>query len=178
MVPSEVIDTNVLTIASAVDAGWVHPRIPLAERRLVLAVLRWVMKFRDSRDRHLVMDYAQTILAEYKSPRNMPEHGLYGRQVVQHKFDTGAIHFVELTYWNNGSERVACLPEEVEVLIHDLGDRKMVAAAYEAGAILVNACDSDWTNPEEVEALELLGISLVQVLTDEERSHCRSHESD
>lgn len=51
----------------------------------------------------------------------------------------------------------------------------MVAAAYKASAILVNAYDSDRTEPGEAQALEMLGIPLAQVLTDEERSHCRDN---
>lgn len=169
----EVIDTNVLTIASAPAAGWVHPRIPLAELRLIDKVFRWVKAFRDDPTRHIVLDLGGTIDAEYKSPQNMPEFMMYGRQVIAHKFQTCAVHMVELEYWNNGDERVARLPPEIEALIHDLGDRKMIAAACTAGATLVNACDSDWTAPGESEALALLGIELTQILTDDERTHCR-----
>ncbi len=170
---SEVIDTNVLTIASAPEANWVHPRIPLRERQLIFKVLQWVMAFRNDESRHLVLDRGGTILEESRSARNMPQFEHYGRRVVQHKIDTGAVTWVELTYWLNGAERVARLPEEVEQLVHDLGDRKMIAAAFEADARLVNACDSDWSNPDETEALRLLAIELVQILTDDEREHCR-----
>lgn len=169
----EVVDTNVLTIASAPMAGWGHPRIPLAELALVQKVFDWVRVFRDDVERQLVMDLGQTIHEEYKSRGNMPEFGHYGRQVVQHKFSTGATHWVELEYWNNGDERVARLRPEVEALVHDLGDRKMIAAAAAAGGPIVNACDSDWTNANEQRALQLMAVELVQVLTDDERSHCR-----
>jgi hypothetical protein len=170
----EVIDTNVLTIASAPSEDWFHPRIPLSELRLVFKVLQWVQAFGAAVGRHLVMDVGGTILEEYGSARNMPDHGMYGRQVVQAKFDRGQVHFVDLTYWNNGFERVAHLPKEVEALVHDLGDRKMLAAAYEASAQLVNACDGDWTEPPVVQALDLLELRLVQVLSDAERVHCRT----
>lgn len=170
---SLVIDTNVLTIASAPLAGWVHPRIPLAELALVDKVFNWVKAFREDADRELVMDCGKAILDEYLSPRNMSEFNHYGRQVVQHKFSTGCTHWVTLEYWNNGSERVARLPEAAEALMHDLGDRKMVAAAAAAQASIVNASDSDWSNDKERRALELMGVEVVQILTDAERAHCR-----
>lgn len=174
----EVVDTNVLTIASAPMANWVHPRVPLSELALIHKVFEWVKQFREDADRHLVMDVGQTILEEYQARGNMPEFCHYGRQVVQHKFSTGATHWVELTYQNNGDERVACLPADVEALVHDLGDRKMIAAAAAAQAPIVNACDSDWSNDNEQRALERMGVQLVQVLTDDERVHCLGRRHD
>jgi hypothetical protein len=165
-----VIDTNVLTIASAPHAKWVHPRIPLADLEAVNKVFEWVKAFRDDATRHLVMDYEQSILDEYRSVKNMPEFMHYGRQVVHHKVTTGAMVLVALDYQFNGTERVARLPAEVEALMHDLGDRKMVAAAAAAGAPIVNASDADWTNESEKKALELMEVDLVQLLTDEERA--------
>jgi hypothetical protein len=169
----EVLDTNVLTIGSAPLADWVHPRIPLSEKRLVQKVFQWLRAFREDPTRHLVMDDEQTILTEYKTRRNMPEFTHYGRQVVQHKISTGATCWVTLEYWANGDERVARLPAEIEALLHDLGDRKMVAAAVAAKAPIVNACDSDWTHENERRALDMMGVKVVQILTDEERDDCR-----
>jgi len=77
---SEVIDTNVLTIATAPTENWVHPRIPLRELKLILKVFEWVRTFRENDNRKLVMDCGKTILEEYSSRRNMPSHGLYGRR--------------------------------------------------------------------------------------------------
>ena len=167
---SEVVDTNVLTIGSAPMDGWVHPRIPLAERALIQKVFAWVRAFREDASRHLVMDQEQTILKEYKSRGNMPDFGHYGQRVVQHKFSTGAVTWVDLEYWNNANERVARLPMEVEALVHDLGDRKRIAAA--AQAPIVNACDSDWSHPKEQRALERMGVEVVQISSDDEREHC------
>ena len=99
---------------------------------------------------------------------------MYGRRVVQHKFDRGALCPVRLEYLKDGEKLVARLPPEIEDLVHDNDDWKMIAAAFEANAPLVNACDSDWSNPAEIEALATLGIQLVQILTDEERQFCRS----
>ena len=72
----------------------------------------------------------QTIRKEYE--RNLPKES-YGRRVMIDKFTTGSIDFVHLTYWSNGEERVAHLPEpRLDRNFHDLGDRKLVAAAYQA----------------------------------------------
>ena len=171
----EVVDTNVLTIASAPSMNWVHPRIPLAELRLVMKVLRWVQDFRADDERRIVLDVpGHAILSEYKSQRNMPDTSAYGRQVLQHKFDRGLVRIVELQYLRDGEKLVAKVPDEVAELVHDNDDWKMLAAAFLASAPLVNACDSDWSNPAEQQALALLGVKLEQILTDEERAQCRS----
>ena len=170
---AEVIDSNELTIATAYPQGWSHPDIPLRDASLVKKVFDWVREFREDTTRLLVVDFPeQTIMKEYRSPRNLPKHEYYGRQVIQHKFDTGAICPVQLEYWNNGDEKVAVVPEQVVDLLHDLGDRSKVAAAFEADAPIVNACDSDWAQPNEQQALQMLGIELIQILTDVERRQC------
>lgn len=172
--PAEVIDSNVLTIATAIPEGWAHPAIPLRDVQLVWKVFDWVRAFRDDQSRQLVLDHpGETIMKEYRSPRNLPRSEYYGRQVIQHKIDTGAICHVQLNYWNNGDEQVAELPVEISELIHDLGDRSKVAAAFEAKAPIVNACDSDWSQANELQALDLMGVRLIQILTDDERRQCR-----
>ncbi len=114
----------------------------------------------------------QTILIEYRN--NLPDARLFGRRVVQHKFDTGALEPVGLTYWNNGAERVADLPDSAaDPYIHDLGDRKMVAAAFAANAPIYNATDGDWTEPNVAIGLEMLGVTVHELLTEEERHACK-----
>lgn len=166
----KVIDTNVLTVATGAMEGWSRPRIPVDDVRIIQKVYSWVKSFRESSD-VLVLDCDWTIQKEYRA--NMRSSQMYGRQVVQAKFDRQEVHYVQLEYWDNGNEKVAKLPEEVEALLHDLGDRKMVAVASKAGAVLVNATDSDWSNDAEQQALSQLGIDLEQVLTDAERDKCR-----
>jgi hypothetical protein len=174
--PSEVIDTNVLVVGTAAEEGWTRPRVPTSDVAVHQRVYRWLNDFRDDRSRLLVMDFQRkTILEEYQ--RNLPRSEHYGRRIVQHKFDTGCIHPVDFDYWANGTEWVAELPTEVTELFHDLGDRKMVAAAFNAGATLVNATDGDWTEAAPVRGLELLGITLVQLLTAAERAACQQAET-
>jgi len=171
--PGEVVDTNVLVVATASEQGWRHPRVPVDDLAVQRRVYEWLRAFREDADRMFVLDFPQrTILAEYQ--RNL-DAAHYGRRVIQHKIDTGACQIVGLEYWMNGNEHVAVLPDEVTHLLHDLGDRKLVAAAFSASAPIVNAADSDWTEAKVVEALELLGVTVVQLLSDDERAACRAH---
>ena len=170
--PSEVIDTNVLVVATAEITGWQRPRIPTDDPLVRRRVFDWVRTFRNDVARQLVLDRGRTILAEYRN--NLPDHGHFGREVIQHKWDTNGIHFVELTYWANGSELVADLPPEVDKYFHDLGDRKMVAAAFNASAPLVNCTDGDWAEAGPAEGLRILGIRVVQLLTEAEIAACQS----
>ena len=118
-----------------------------------------------------MMDFPKrTILKEYKD--NL-RHEHFGRRVVQHKFDTGRMKIVDLTYWSNGDELVADLPEHCVDNFHDLGDRKMVAAAAAANAPIVNATDSDWTEAAVISGLDKLGVSIKQLLTEAERRACK-----
>lgn len=170
--PSEVVDTNVLVIATAAEQGWTRPRVPTEDIAVQQRVFQWLREFRLDVDRLLVMDLPErTILLEYKSNLSS-DH--FGRRVIQHKFDTGALCVVGLTYWNNGEELVADLPDqEADQYFHDLGDRKMVAAAFFADAPIVNATDGDWTEEAVVAGLELLGVKIVQILTEDERRACK-----
>lgn len=63
---------------------------------------------------------------------------------------------------------MAHLPSEVVDLVHDLGDRKIVAAAFNAAAPIVNAADSDWSDPRVQVALSQLGVTVIQLLTPSE----------
>ena len=171
--PNEVNDTNVLMLGTAAEAGWSRPRVPIDEPAVLQRVHRWLTEFRQDPTRLLVIDFAEkTILVEYFRAGNMPTRDLYGRRIVQHKFDTGAIRDVDLTYWYNGSEAVADLPPEIADLVHDLGDRKLIAAAMNSGANIFNATDSDWTEPNVCRALELAGVRVVQLLSEAELRAC------
>lgn len=173
--PGEVVDTNVLVLASALEEGWSRPRVPTSDLRVFQRAFEWLSAFRADGERPLVMDLPQrTIWGEYA--RNVaPEH--YGMRVVQAKWDAGCLQIVQLQFEANGAELVAVLPPEVAEGIHDLGDRKMVAAAFEASAPIVNAADSDWEHPTVSAALALLGVEVVQLLTREQREGCKPRSS-
>lgn len=161
----EVIDTNVLRVASAQESGRIET--PVTDQAVLHRVYEWVKDFHKDRNRKLVMDLHQTIREEYS--RKLPKES-YGRRVMIDKFTTNSVHYVQLTYWNNGAERVAHLPDpKLDGNFHDLGDRKIVAAAHQAGAPIVNATDGDWTEPLVEAGLRELGIEVIQLLSEQER---------
>ncbi len=170
--PAEVVDTNVLVLATAAEQGWTSPRVPTDDTAVLAKVFQWASAFRGDASRQLVMDFPRkTILLEYKN--NLPDFQCFGRRVVQHKFDTGALSIVDLDYWMNGNEAVAVLPTDTDRYFHDLGDRKMVAAASKAVAPIVNATDGDWTEPDVVAGLRALGVTVIELLDADERRACR-----
>lgn len=167
----EVVDTNVLRVSSVLESP--EPiETPVTDPVVLQRVYEWVKAFRNDRRRRLVMDIpGETIRREYT--RNLPERS-YGHRTLIDKFKTGAVEYVPLTYWNNGNERVAHLPDpSLDAYFHDLGDRKMVAAAHGAGAPIVNATDGDWTEPQVAAGLARLGVRVVQLLTEDERRAIR-----
>lgn len=168
--PSEVVDTNVLRVASVLGSAAIDT--PVTDRAVLQRVYEWVKGFRDDRRRRLVMDAPeQTIRVEYT--RNLPKES-YGRRVMIDKFTTGSVDYVQMTYWSNGTERVAHLPDAaLDANFHDLGDRKMVTAAHGAGAPIVNATDGDWTEPDVQAGLQQLGIEVIQLLNEQERQVLR-----
>ncbi|HBL31432.1 MAG TPA: hypothetical protein DD490_31795 [Acidobacteria bacterium] len=169
--PGEVIDTNVLRVASVLESTEAI-ETPVTDKDVLHRVFEWLKDFRQDRDRRLVMDHPErTIWKEYD--RNLPRES-YGRRVMVDKFTTGSVEFVSLTYWSNGSERVAHLPDpKLDDHFHDLGDRKMIAAAYGASAPIVNATDGDWSEPHTAAGLRALGIEVIQLLTEPERRALR-----
>lgn len=168
---NEVVDTNVLRIASAHEFPE-RIAIPVKDDAVIARVHRWLREFHGDDGRRLVLDAPrQTIREEYHN--NLPKES-YGRRVIVEKFSRNAVEIVGLTYWNNGFEHVADLPDPaLDRHFHDLGDRKLVAAAYVADAPIVNASDGDWTEPATAEGLKALGIEVVQLLSEEERRACR-----
>jgi hypothetical protein len=166
--PGEVVDTNVLHLATAETLGWQRPRVPVDDPAVLRRVHDWLTTFRKDEQRLLVMDLPeQTIFREY---RNKLEDSHYGRRVVQAKIDQGAIYYVTLQYWKNGDELVAELPDEVVEFFHDVGDRKIVAAAWYGDAAIVNAADGDWDDAVVAEGLRRLGVRVKQLLDPEERA--------
>ena len=85
---AEVIDTNVLFVATSAHGGARVPDVPTDDPAVLHRVVEWLVAFRADPDRRLVIDFPErTILLEYQG-KLRPEH--FGRQVVQHKIDTGA----------------------------------------------------------------------------------------
>lgn len=143
-----VVDTNVLIAASAGNPQQHRPIEATPEDPILrLAVWQWLKAFKES-DSRLVLDGAGRIFEEY---RHQLGFGDYGHQVVLHKWSTCASDVVEIAYDTDGN---AVLPADLQPVVHDLADRKMVAACAEAirvhGACWIAfAGDTDWHGWEQ-----------------------------
>ena len=138
-----VVDTNVLIAASAADPT--HPKdidATPTDPALRLRVWGWLEEFRSSAAR-LVLDSDLRIYEEYTNKLGFNDFGL---QVVMHKWSTAATDDVAVEY---DAEGHGVLPVSLAPVIHDLADRKMVAAALGAAqtigvAPIAFAGDTDW----------------------------------
>lgn len=143
----KLVDTNVLIVASAEhpESPFASHQTPLEDPALRRQVLDWLIDFEDSRYKLLLHPM---IFAEYCKKLGDQD---YGRQVIMLKMQT--CQYVELTADENGD---ALIPDEnLQKAIHDAADRKWVAASLKAteegfASEIVNACDTDWLEWEEV----------------------------
>ena len=143
-----VVDTNVLIAASAADPT--HPKdidATPTDPALRLHVWEWLEQFRSSAAR-LVLDTDNRIYEEYTNKLGFNDFGL---QVVMHKWSTAATDDVTVEYDTDGH---GVLPVSLAPVIHDLADRKMVAAALGAAqtigvAPIAFAGDTDWHGWED-----------------------------
>ena len=144
-----VVDTNVLIAASAVDPAHSHDiGAEPADPGQRLLVWKWLDEFANS-DAHLVLDQQGQIFEEYHHKLSFDDYGL---QVMLHKWDRGAVDMVDLAYDHDGN---AVLPYEIGCVVHDMADRKMVAAALAAQEVFGECCiafagDTDWYDWETI----------------------------
>lgn len=161
MKPRYVIDTNVLIAASAAD-----PRNPSdidatpRDPELRDKVLQWLIDFQAS-DSRLVLDGEGRIFEEY---RRKLSYDSFGVQLLMERFSRCAYDYVDVAYDGHGYGE---LSTELSDVVHDLEDRKMVAAAigaidmYGAGCIAF-AGDTDWHGWED--ALRAVGLDLEPII--------------
>lgn len=156
-----VVDTNVLIAASAADP--VNPKDIDAtppDPALRLQVWEWLETFRAS-ESNMVLDTESKIYEEYNNKLGFNDFGI---QVVMHKWSTAAVDTVNVVYDSAGH---GVLPISLTPIVHDLADRKMVAAALEAkrlygDAPVAFAGDTDWHEWED--ALKLHGVALEPII--------------
>lgn len=138
-----VVDTNVLIAASAAD-----PTSPKdidatpSEPEQRMAVLEWLTCFQNSSS-HMVLDKAGGIYNEYSNKLGFNDYGI---QVVMHKWSTAEVDNVQVEYDEHGH---GILNEELNSIVHDEADKKMVAAALESHVKFGEGCvafagDTDW----------------------------------
>lgn len=156
-----VVDTNVLIAASMAD--------PAAQRNidttpedpaLRLQIWQWLADFENS-DARLILDSAGKIKEEYDHKLGFNDYGI---QVVIHKWSTAAVDNVDIEYDRDGH---AVLQPELAAVVHDLADRKMVAAALAAQqhygeSAIAFAGDTDWHDWEQ--ALHDAGLYLEPII--------------
>jgi hypothetical protein len=145
MSPRYVVDTNVLIAASAGDP--VRPKdidATPSDPDLRRQVWVWLDQFCNS-DARMVLDTEGKIYEEYTNSKWLGFND-FGIQVVMHKWSTAATDDVHVEYDADGN---GVLPASLVSVIHDLADRKMVAAALEAVRVfgqapVAFAGDTDW----------------------------------
>ncbi|RDE04459.1 hypothetical protein DVW87_16220 [Sphingomonas aracearum] len=143
-----VVDTNVLIAASAADP--VTPADIAAtptDPALRLAVWQWLDAFERSESR-FVFDTENRIWDEYNNKLGYTDFGI---QVVMSKWSKCAVDSVVVDYDEHGHGE---LPATLASVIHDLADRKMVAAALVSHTEFGEGCvafagDTDWHDWEE-----------------------------
>ncbi len=158
-----VVDTNVLIAASAVfplsgSAAIATPTDPELRQR----VHDWLLEYKMS-DTRMVLDSEGKIQDEYKKNMGFNDFGL---QVVIHKYSTCAVDLVDVLYDDDGN---GFLNEPLATVVHDLSDRKMIAAALETvvlpqGCAIANSGDTDWY--DWVIPLLLVDIEVEQIIED------------
>ena len=151
-----IIDTNVLLVASARDPNSPFADCNQATPQQQQIVLDWLMAFRTDRQRQVVIDQPFKIWEEYHNKMTGQDIGL---MVVMEKLQFA--RFVDIAFDDNGH---ACLPADLEEVVHDRSDRKFVAAALSAGgqSTIVNAVDTDWCDWQK--ALERHGIVVTHLI--------------
>jgi hypothetical protein len=169
-----VVDTNVLIAASAADPT--HPKDIDAtpeDPSLRKQVWEWLDSFNTSPSR-LVLDTEMKIFDEYQNKLGFNDFGI---QVVINKWSTAATDDVTVSYDADG---YGVLPASLTAVIHDLADRKMVAAALEATSLygvapVAFAGDTDWHGWED--ELTKYGVELHPIIEAWSRAKFESKKS-
>lgn len=168
-----LVDTNVLIAASAAMArrkGMAllahHREVSPADPALQEQVLRWLEGFAAS-PAHLVLDLAGAINIEYHHKLDFHDYGI---EVVMSKLYRDEVDRVQVDYDRDGA---GLLPQPLDEVVHDLADRKMVAAALQALALpgssaVVFAGDTDWHDWES--ELTRTGLTLLPLIPDWSRT--------
>lgn len=161
MKPRYVVDTNVLIAASAADPTNpadidATPDDPVVRHQVWL----WLDDFSTS-DSRLVLDSDSEIYDEYRHKLGFNDFGI---QVVMHKWNTMAVDNVDLLPRNDS---YSVMPASLTAVVHDVADRKIVAAALTAEGThgecpIAFAGDTDWHEWES--SLNDHGVSLEPVI--------------
>ena len=162
---SRLVDTNVLIVASAADAGspFRAEGTPVEDAALRQRVFDWLEAFEADPARHAVLDAGWQVCGEYGHKLSEQD---YGWLVMMHKIDHNEVVWVDVQPDADGN---AVLPPALASAVTDLADRKMVAAALAALELgsacqLTNASDTDWLDCQK--ALRAVGLEVENLLND------------
>ena len=160
---ARLVDTNVLIVASAADAGspFGTESTPIEEAALRQQVFDWLEAFVADPTRHAVLDVDWHVCGEYRHKLTEQD---YGWLAMMHKMDRGEVVWVDVLLDKNGN---AVLPPELAEAVTDLADRKMVSAALAAldaghATQITNAADTDWIDCQQ--ALQAVGLKVENLL--------------
>ena len=168
-----LVDTNVLIAASAAMARRRgvpllphHREVSPPDPALQEQVLHWLEGFAAS-PAHLVLDVAGAINIEYHHKLDFHDYGI---EVVMAKLYRDEVDRVQVDYDRDGA---GILPQPLDEVVHDLADRKMVAAALQAlslpgSSAIVFAGDTDWHDWEA--ELTRTGLTLLPLIPDWSRT--------
>jgi hypothetical protein len=168
-----LVDTNVLIAASAAMARQRgetllshHLEVTPDDPALQARVLAWLEDFAASPTR-LVLDTAGAINIEYH--RKLDFHD-YGIQVLMWKLSREEVDRVEIDFDADGN---GIVPQPLDDVVHDLADRKMVAAALQALSLpgtsaIAFAGDTDWHDWEP--QLTRTGLTLLPLIPEWSRA--------
>jgi hypothetical protein len=150
-----VIDTNVAIVANR--------RNTHASERCQNACIELLAQCEEL---PIAIDDIGLLIDEYANklnPSGRPGVGdAFFKYLRNYQYSSDKIHRVKITPINDDARGFAELPENGV----DRSDRKLLATALVAKAILVNATDSDWT--EQKSLLETLQVEVKQLCPD----HC------
>ena len=160
---ARLVDTNVLIVASAADAGSPFaPNPPHRRSRAAPAGVRLARSLRGRPTRHAVLDVDWHVCGEYRHKLTEQD---YGWLAMMHKMDRGEV-VGSMCSQQRRQRRAA--PELAEA-VTDLADRKMVAAALAAldaghATQITNAADTDWIDCQQ--ALHAVGLEVEKPAAD------------
>ncbi len=116
---ARLVDTNVLIVASAADAGspFGAEATPIEEAALRQQVFDWLEAFVADPTRHAVLDVDWHVCGEYRHKLTEQD---YGWLAMMHKMDRGEVVWVDVLLNKDGN---AVLPPELAEAVTDLADR-------------------------------------------------------
>ncbi len=153
-----VIDTNVAISANGKDGKGEPAEASDTCQLVCIELLKTCKKL------HIAIDKTGLIMDEYKrhlSHRGQPGVGdMFFKYLHDNQHAENKIHTVNITPLSDTGRGFDELPPNTV----DPSDRKFLATAVVAKAIIINATDSDWA--EQSELLETLNIGLKQLCTE------------